>query len=63
MRMDKALTTYKKLPVQMEHTLITAFTLKYLGHSNNSISEGKLSNFKKDFEAILGMIESWIDPE
>ena len=43
--------------------LISSFTLKYLQNAINSISEGKLSDFRDEYYAIIGMIESWADPE
>ena len=68
MRTDRVLTTYKKTtsPKQarrMEQMLISSFTLKYLQNAINSISRGKLSDFIDEYYAIIGMIESWADPE
>lgn len=53
----------KKQARRMEQMLISSFTLKYLQNAINSISEGKLSDFRDEYYAIIGMIESWADPE
>lgn len=47
----------------LEQTLITAYTLDTLKNMINSISPRKWSNFKSEFEQMLTLIESWMDPE
>lgn len=47
----------------MEQTLITSFSLRNLNNMINSIARGKWNSFRDDFSAVLGMIQSWVDPE
>ena len=47
----------------MEQTLLTSFSLVNLNNLINSIARGKWNSFRDDFSAVLGMIQSWVDPE
>ena len=47
----------------MEQTIITAYTLKYLNNSINSISKKRWGNFQVEFNRVASLMQSWVDPE
>ncbi len=47
----------------LEQTLITAYSLDTLANMINSISPKKWGTFENEFDQMMKLIESWIDPE